>query len=113
MAQLLLDILVTRSFAKGFRRESPHKLPAKLLKSTREREGFGKKGRHSRPKAYGRQHKCLRTNQHPRRLLRPGLQGARSIAPIRSLSTHCNLISGGAFSALRARTAPVSHEGLP
>jgi hypothetical protein len=35
---LLLDILVTRSISpKAHRRESPHKLPAKLLKSTRER----------------------------------------------------------------------------
>ena len=32
--QLLLDILVTQVFALRHRRESPHKLPAKLLKST-------------------------------------------------------------------------------
>src|SRR4030095_6145334 len=38
----LLDILVTQVFAPRHRRESPHKLPAKLLKSTRSRGGLGK-----------------------------------------------------------------------
>jgi hypothetical protein len=43
-SNLLLDILVTRSISpKAHRRESPHKLPAKLLKSTRERCGCGKR----------------------------------------------------------------------
>src|SRR5919107_3110695 len=43
--QLLLEILVTQVFALRHRRESPHKLPAELLKSTRAPQWAGESRR--------------------------------------------------------------------
>jgi hypothetical protein len=73
------------------RHESPHKLPAKLLKSTRQQLRLREIKNHTPPS---------------QSRLRPGLQGPRSIAPMESLSTHCHLSDAGVDS-----TAPEGSGG--
>jgi hypothetical protein len=98
---LLLDILVTRSACTKHRRESPHKLPAKLLKSARPargRELRASRALESRDHARlerGRKYShgphsvnFLLFRDFPTRTVnRSGLTGARSIAAINGLST--------------------------
>ena len=67
-------------FAKGLRRESPHKLPAKLLKSIPGAWPGKRAGKYTPTE-------CLAHSLTAPAALRPGLQGPRSIAPIGGLST--------------------------
>src|SRR5215470_7006683 len=100
--------------AKAHRRESPHKLPAKLLKNTRTRQGAEKGAVHARCTWPAKGGGSIATGHIPstfvfptnfptRTANRSRLEGARSIARIPGMSTFCHgLFSGG------RRCAPVS-----